>query len=189
MKTIISIFIFFASVTFASETENFLEDHHNINRSGMATLGAWALGNIAIGAVGRASSKGVAKYFHEMNAAWNIINLGIASFGYIGSVSPDLNLSLTEAIKQQKSMESFLLFNAGLDIGYMAIGLYLKERSKNASNNPLRLRGYGNSLLLQGAFLFLFDLTLYYFQSDLSGDFLGNLESIEVGLGRIQIKF
>lgn len=189
MKAIFTLFIICSSSLFALDTEVFLEEHHQINRAGMLTLGSWAIGNIAIGAVGRANTKGEAKYFHEMNAAWNLINLGIASFGYYNSFSPDVSLNLAETIKQQKFMESILLFNAGLDVGYMAIGFYLKERSKNVSNNPARLRGYGNSLILQGAFLLVFDLALYYFHSNLSSSLLKDIESIQIGFGSIQVNF
>jgi hypothetical protein len=59
-------------------------------------------------------------------------------------------------------MQNIFIFNAGLDVGYMAIGLYLMERSKNASKNQDLLKGYGSSLILQGGFLFAFDLVMYF---------------------------
>lgn len=58
-------------------------------------------------------------------------------------------------------MQNFLLLNAGLDVAYIATGFYLKERAKNSSS-PERLRGYGNSLLLQGGFLLAFDIAFYF---------------------------
>ena len=41
----------------------------------------------------------------------------------------------------------------------MAVGLYLNERGLRKSSD--RLQGYGKALLLQGAFLFLFDGAMY----------------------------
>jgi len=55
--------------------------------------------------------------------------------------------------------------NTGLDVGYMLGGLYLIERSKNAEKKPERLKGFGKSIILQGAFLFAFDLTAYFIQA------------------------
>lgn len=53
------------------------------------------------------------------------------------------------------------MFNAGLDVGYVLGGLYLTERAKSAAKNPERLRGFGQSIVLQGGFLFVFDLAMY----------------------------
>lgn len=189
MKNIYIIFLIFCSISLANELENFQKEHHQINKTGMLVLGSWAVGNIAVGTIGRSTSKGNTKYFHEMNAAWNLINLGIAGFGFFNLLEPDINLNLAEALSQQKSMEGILLFNAGLDLGYIAIGAYLKERSKNSEKNKDRLLGYGNSLILQGAFLLLFDISLYYFHYDLSNTFLNSIESVEFGLNSIRIRF
>ena len=66
-------------------------------------------------------------------------------------------------------MQKLLLFNAGLDVGYMAFGGYLWEKGRNDGSQ--RLVGYGQSLILQGAFLMAFDLTLFYFNHRLVDDF------------------
>ncbi len=49
-------------------------------------------------------------------------------------------------------------------MGYIMTGMYLLERSKNADNHKKRLKGYGQSIIVQGGFLFLFDVIVYYFQ-------------------------
>jgi hypothetical protein len=99
-----------------------------------------------------------------MNVAWNLVNLGIASIGYYSSMNPDTTITLMNSLKEQSNIEKILLFNAGLDIAYVMTGFYLKERAKSSENNSDRFKGYGNSLILQGTFLFVFDLILYYFQ-------------------------
>ena len=53
----------------------------------------------------------------------------------------------------------YCLFNAGLDVGYMATGAYLWERGIRKDSRGLK--GYGQSLILQGGFLFTFDLIMY----------------------------
>jgi hypothetical protein len=45
--------------------------------------------------------------------------------------------------------------NIIFDVFYIAIGLWLESKGKKLSNN--KFIGYGNSIQLQGAFLFCFD--------------------------------
>lgn len=157
----------------------------DINKNGMLILGTWALGNILLGSYGAIKTSGEAKYFHQFNAMWNVVNLGIAAFGYFNAAGSDPN-SMTgmEIINGYNSLQNFLLLNAGLDVAYMVTGLYLKERSKNSSKAD-RLRGYGNSLLLQGGFLLLFDAALYFInQNNASVNLYPHLESLlNNGLG------
>lgn len=141
-------------------TDKFLEERNNINRNGMYILGGWAIANIISGTVGNYSSSGKTKYFHQFNAVWNTVNLGIAIFGLTG-ISAD-PLSLSESFSEFNSLQNLLLLNAGLDVAYIVSGFYLKERSKNAGSKNNLLIGYGNSLIMQGSFLLAFDLVLYF---------------------------
>lgn len=142
---------------------NFELSKNNINSSAMIVLGSWAALNIITGTTGNFTSKGESKYFHQFNAMWNTVNLAIAGFGYFNSINTDYSLlTNSQIVKDFSSLQSFLLLNAGLDVAYIATGLYLKEKSKSSPNNSDRLRGYGNSLLLQGGFLLLFDVGLYF---------------------------
>ena len=141
-------------------TDKFLEERNNINRNGMYILGGWAIANIISGTVGNYSSSGKTKYFHQFNAVWNTVNLGIAVFGLTG-ISAD-PLSLSESFSEFNSLQNLLLLNAALDVAYIVSGFYLKERSKNAGSKNNLLIGYGNSLIMQGSFLLAFDLVLYF---------------------------
>ncbi|MCI0496562.1 hypothetical protein L0Z72_16290 [candidate division KSB1 bacterium] len=148
-----------------TDLDQFNHNRNQINKYAMMTLGSWAVGNMAVnGALYRSGEKD-RKYFYQMNIAWNAINLAIAGFGLYGALNPDTTLTLFESIKQQGNIEKILLFNAGLDVGYIMTGFYLKERAKNLLQHHDRLKGYGNSLVLQGGFLFLFDLTVYFIQA------------------------
>ncbi len=154
----------------------------DISKTGMIVLGSWAVGNILIGTYGNFKANGEAKYFHQFNAAWNIVNLGIAAFGYFNAVNCDPALMTNvEIIKDFNSLQNLLLLNAGLDVAYIATGFYLKERSKN-SVNVERLRGYGNSLLLQGGFLLLFDVSWFFIhQNNANVNLYPHLESFLAG--------
>jgi hypothetical protein len=52
-----------------------------------------------------------------------------------------------------------------LDVGYMAAGAYLIERSKSSLKNPEQMKGFGQAIIVNGAFLFAFDLVNYFIQS------------------------
>jgi len=159
-------FLLLALIVFATPafSQNSLQEINQkrieINITGMKVLGGWALANMAIGSVAYFSLSGRKKYFNQMNVMWNMVNLGLATAGYFGAKA-DLNqqLSLAQSINDQNKIEQILLLNAGLDVGYMAAGLYLNERGLRKSSD--RLQGYGQSLILQGAFLLVFDGAMY----------------------------
>lgn len=134
--------------------------HNKQVKAGMYSLLGWSLSNIAIGTAGNFSATGKTKYFHQFNAGWNLVNLGLASGGLISLRKKDFssmgNLALFDEVNK---MSKVFLFNAGLDVGYMAFGAYLNERGQ--ARRDERLVGFGNALLLQGSFLFAFDLLMY----------------------------
>ena len=133
----------------------------SFRKSGMFVLGSWATANIVTGLIGRSQTEGSRSRFHEMNAIWNSVNLGIAVFGYISAQKLDPSGSAFELYKSQQQLDRILLINAGLDVAYMVSGLWMRERSKNISGNSDLWLGYGNSIILQGAFLFVFDLAMF----------------------------
>lgn len=138
---------------------SFGEAHRELNRQGMYILGGWALLNIAVGSASSFTTKGAAKELHVFNAAWNVVNLGIAGFSLYTSGSVPANP--TEILSGYYDLQSFFLLNAGLDVAYIMTGFYLKERAVRITEHKDRLTGYGNCLLLQGGFLLLFDAAMY----------------------------
>jgi len=164
--TMITIFLFIEyAYSQTTDLDQFNHNRNQINKYAMITLGSWAVGNMAVnGALYRSGEKD-RKYFYQMNIAWNAVNLAIAGFGLYGALNPDTSLALFESIQQQANIEKILLFNAGLDVGYIMTGFYLKERGKNSLKHYDRFKGYGNSLVLQGGFLFLFDVAVYFIQA------------------------
>ena len=142
-----------------------LDQHVESMRFGMKLLGGWALANIVTGSLGRSQTNGTTRYFHEMNAGWNAVNLTIASVALM--TLPDVSSwTLEQGYQEAARLDKILLFNAGLDLGYMALGYALVERGKRVDSS--RLHGYGQSLLVQGAFLFVFDLAFAYFHVDIT---------------------
>jgi len=144
--------------------KNFNYSRNDITTTGMEVLGSWAIINIGAGVAGWASSAGGSnKYFYQMDFLWNTANLGAATLGF-KSARKNLNKQLTAAgnLKEQQKIEKIFLINGGLDIAYIGIGIYLRHHGD--ANNSNELRGYGSSIILQGAFLLLFDGTMYNVQ-------------------------
>jgi hypothetical protein len=128
-------------------------------KTGMIVLGSWATLNIISGSIGAYRREGSSKYFHQMNAAWNLVNLGIAGFGYRGASRIDTDLNYSSGLDKMQDFERLLIINAGLDLIYIGTGAWLWSRG--ISENSSRQIGYGKSIVLQGSFLLLFDSILY----------------------------
>ena len=137
------------------------EMRNQITATGMKVLGSWGLANAAVGAAGWAASKcGQNRYFYQMTAIWGGINFAIAIPGYINAQNKaDQSLTPAQSLADQQKIERIFLVNGALDVVYIGAGFYLDSRGVN-NNNP-QLKGYGLSIALQGAFLLLFDATMY----------------------------
>ncbi len=148
-------------------------------KKAMLVLGGWAVGNIGAGLALRSNTTGETRRFHEMNAIWNGVNLAIAGIGYWSAIREDPTaLDAWGSLQADVKFQKILLFNAGLDVGYMLGGLYLTERGKRAGADRDQLTGYGKSVLLQGGFLFLFDLANYFIAN-------GRQEGYQLMLGTV----
>lgn len=176
--TLLFVFIAF-SMVFAQEIEaiDFYKQSNQINTTGMYVLGGWAVANIAGGAIGWANSNGSAKYFHQMNVFWNTVNLGIAGFALYNNINTDISLmSADEMMTKHIKTENLYLINTGLDVVYIGTGFLLKHLSTTKKNKQDLLKGYGNSIILQGGFLMVFDLAMWAVQRNHRLDFLKNAD-------------
>ena len=190
----ILVLILVISASFAEAQNNypsFYEKSMSINNTGMFVLGSWAIANIAIGAYGWANKSGQSKYFHQMNLFWNTVNLSIAGFALYSNFSGDISsMTASEMMSEHSKVERLYLINAGLDVLYVGTGFLLKHLAENNSKRHDLLKGYGNSVILQGSFLFVFDLIMYGIQHIRKMSFTENLSlftspdmsSIQLGL-------
>jgi hypothetical protein len=184
-----AIFACFSFLSVQSLAQTEIEWHetaikrHQTNRKGMLILGSWAASNIILGSVVSLQTTGVEHYFYQMNAGWNLINLGIALPTLLKKYkSPP---SFAENVKQQHLIEKILLLNIGLDAAYMIGGVYLNQLSIGSDQSQL-LQGYGNSILLQGGFLMVFDCGLYFFHNTngkLINKYLEKISLSNTGIG------
>ena len=145
----------------------------------MTILAAWAGVNIIQGSISATNATGSDQSFFRMNAYWNLVNLGIAGYGLV-MVRKELAKTCTfsENLLQQQKTERLLLLNSGLDLAYIATGLYLNEHGKRLNSD--QSVGFGKSLVLQGAFLLVFDLVQY-------GNHRRNGKILEQQLGNLQL--
>jgi hypothetical protein len=138
------------------------EARERITRTGMWTLGGWAVANSVVSGIMYFTGPGD-RAFHEMNVMWNTVNLGLAASALISGINAEPPASVAEDIRAQHRLEKTLLLNAGLDTGYVMVGFFLRQYAKT-SGEP-RYSGWGTSLILQGGFLFAFDVVLAVLQS------------------------
>ncbi|MEO0066256.1 MAG: hypothetical protein RI983_1582 [Bacteroidota bacterium] len=160
--------------------DSIVTERYNQNKTNMTILAAWAGVNIIQGSISATNATGSGPHFFRMNAYWNLVNLGIATMGLF-QLRKELNrhYTLTQNHLAQQKLEKILLLNTGLDLAYVATGFLLKENG-NRTGNP-RNTGFGNSLLLQGAFLLVFDLVQY-------GNHRRNGKLLETQLSKLQIQ-
>ena len=90
-----------------------------------------------------------------------MLRLGLSVPGYLKARKNAGNYSVDEMLAEQGKTEQIFLINTGLDVGYLAVGYYMRNDAENRGDQEALFRGYGNSLMLQGGFLFAFDLVAY----------------------------
>jgi len=145
-----------------SQLQEFNQQRHRIDKRLMLGLGSWASSNIVGSGIGWAfSTNESTKYFHQMNVMWNAVNLGLSIPGYIKARRGNNRLSFFETLNEQRKTETIFLINAGLDIAYISSGILLKNRSTEDPTERARRIGFGNSVILQGGFLLIFDWVAY----------------------------
>jgi hypothetical protein len=151
-----------------------------INLKGMQALAGWGIANAALGTAGYYAAKDDQwKYFHGMNAAWGIVNTGIAAYGFTRiSKQAREKVDLNKAYRHYRQDKNVLLVNMGLDAVYIASGYYLMELSNTDHNNPQQLRGFGRSLMIQGVFLLAFDNIMLLSHNKYSGHWATILDEV-----------
>ena len=142
----------------------------HLQQRGMILLGSWAGLNILTGSMGTFKAEGSRMYFHQMNAAWNVVNAGIAFLGYRGTLKNQFTDS-SDILTAMHQFDQILLINAGLDILYISGGIWLAYRGLKQSND--RWKGYGQSIILQGSFLLAFGLFLHSIHQPLTKSLAG----------------
>jgi hypothetical protein len=139
----------------------FEKERTGIQKRSMVALAGWSAANIVASGIATDTRNREMRYFHQMNVMWGGINLAIAGLGYWGAGREKIdNPMLADVLKHQNRIEKTYLINAGLDVVYVGAGLLMNKTSDN-QKNPEKFKGYGNSIMLQGGFLLLYDAIIY----------------------------
>lgn len=164
------IFLVYSTVLFSiavmaqqSSLNEFNASRQQIDKKAITVLASYSFANIVYGSIASSQTTGSNKYFHQMNAVWNGVTLGIVAIGHF-TAKKEGTLGLAASLQKQQSVEKLFLFNTALDLAYVAAGAYLYEISNSTTNKPERLKGYGQSVMLQGGVLLLFDGVMYAIQ-------------------------
>lgn len=124
----------------------------------LMTLMGWAMSSIVLGLVMRRGGDSFRAGVGEQFVGWGVINGLIATAGSFGTqrraerTPTDSSVSLTT---EKRNLATLLWVNAGLDVFYV-IGGALYGRKQGATDGHRRGRGVG--IIIQGGFLFFFDL-------------------------------
>lgn len=163
-----------ASLTAQESLEAYNIRRERVTRTAMTVLASWSAVNLTAGTILSFTADDPERAaFHQMNAGWNVVNAALAVPSLIGSarrIEEAPSLDLTESLVAQNRIEDTLLFNAGIDVGYVAAGFYLTERARRGGPEAARLAGFGRSLIVQGGFLFAFDIAVYALQRSIGRD-------------------
>lgn len=127
-------------------------------------LALWAALNIVLGGLFSLFSLNLYYYFHLMNFTWGIVNAFVAAFVYLHH-NKDLTppQPLLKQMDHQRHAEKIILFNIGLDVAFMVSGIALYLNGNGISTTyPELWKGFGISVLMQGAFLFVQDNIFYW---------------------------
>jgi hypothetical protein len=191
MKFLFPLFLFISTVSFAQPLLQFNQERLNTDKNLMIGLGSWATANFLVSGVGWSTvSEGEAHYFHQMNVLWNTVNIGLAIPGYFKAKKSNPNLNFDKSILTQHKTEKIFLINTGLDIAYISAGLLLRSNAKINLSKRDQFNGFGNSLLMQGGFLFLFDLTAYLIHNQHAKKSLNKMmNTIELSSSGLGIKW
>tara|TARA_B100001173_G_C16024739_1_gene563547 strand:- start:2867 stop:3406 length:540 start_codon:yes stop_codon:yes gene_type:complete len=154
--------LFFSSISKAQDSIQFQKRFFKIQQQSTLVLSGWSVLNIGISPL---FSKSLfnpvtsSDHFHLSNFNWNLFNAGIAGLShYSVYTNRQKTWSISELNKRKKRLERALAFNVALDFIYIASGLLLKYATNpNDLVNYPAFNGGGNSLILQGGFLLVYD--------------------------------
>ena len=161
----------------------FEKERKNYSKTSMLVLGGWSAANMIVSGFATNTRNREMRYFHQMNVMWGGINLAIAGLGYWGAGKEKIdNPTLADVLKHQNRIEKTYLINAGLDVVYIGAGLLMNKTSDN-QKTPEKFKGYGNSIMLQGGFLLLYDAVIYAIHRNHGKQLKGMADKVQLMVG------
>ena len=193
-KTIFFISLIAGSLScFSQKTDlvKFEKERTTISKNSMLVLGGWSVLNIVGSGLATKTHNSEVRHFHQMNVMWGGINLAIAGLGYIGNANAKFdNPTLASVLKHQNGVEKTYLINGGLDVLYIGAGLWMNKASGN-QKRPDRFEGWGNSIMLQGGFLLVYDAINYAIHRKHGKKLNGMVDKVSIngGIGSVSLVY
>lgn len=173
----------FSSFSQQIDLIKFEKERISKTKNSMLVLGGWSVANIVGSSIATNTRNKEVRYFHQMNVMWGGINLAIAGLGYWNAGREKINNPiLADVLKHQNRIEKTYLINAGLDVVYVGAGLLMNKTSDN-QKNPEKFKGYGNSIMLQGGFLLLYDALIYSIHRNHGKKLKGLTDKVDLNAG------
>ncbi len=168
-KLFFTLFIFYLSffncqLSFSQEIwypESFIQTQGRLNKDGAIGLSSWGLMNAGFSGYMMTQTTGQEKNFHAMNLIWGGIDLAVGIPTFIRSYKiykGKIQLKM-DSYNPKRYLKIYSV-NGWLDLAYIGAGFIVKSRASHATD-PEMMRGFGNSIILQGSFLFTFDNVMY----------------------------
>lgn len=165
------------------------KDRLTTSRVGMFVLGGWAVANMGSGAIGFAveQQNERVRFIHLGNLIWNSVNLTLALISLISEWNQDpASLDAKKSLLASERLEKVFFINAGLDLAYVAGAAFMWLRGEVIGDQ--RIVGFGQSFLVQGAFLIVFDTVMGFLNMRLTDRLTEHL-SISVAPGAVTLRF
>ena len=161
---LVIISVTFWSLTCSGQADSTLlkEKFYRVQQQSLFMLSGWSVLNIGVSPLISSNLRNPTNqidHFHRSNFYWNFLNLGIAGFSHYSVLKKSReNWTVSELANQKQKAQKAISVNMGLDLLYVLGGFALKYASnRNESLDAAAYHGNGNSLILQGGYLFLYD--------------------------------
>lgn len=191
MLTFCLIAVSFSAFSQKLDLSKYEKERISYSKKSMLVLGGWSVANIVVSGMATNTRNTEMRYFHQMNVMWGGINLAIAGLGYLSASREKINNPLlADVLKQQGRTERTYLINAGLDVVYVGAGLWMNKTSAY-QKKPDMFKGYGNSIMLQGGFLLIYDAIIYAIHKNHGRQLKGLTDKVELnaGLGSVSLVY
>ncbi len=146
--------------------------HRHTQIAGNSVLTGWAALNIAGGVAGALTIRSDARFAYQAHAAWNSVNLALGITGLVNAARRRPAAStLAQAREVNRRAQRVFFANAMADLGYITAGVITSIVGQRVASR--RARRYGEAVIVQGAWLFGFDLAMLIAHDQLARGRLG----------------
>lgn len=134
----------------------------SVEKTLTTTLVNWSIASVVIGTsialVGKKLEQRDAVQFGRQTAIWGGVDAVIAGIGLLSQRRRG-TMSETQTDKQIRKLRGLLVINAVADVAYVAGGIAVLSQSKRKKSSLRMGPGDGLAIVIQGAFLFVLDVS------------------------------